>query len=86
MLFPEASYREALQMTGMPILYERRETLCKELFQSICENNNHKLFNLLPPLNNSEFDLKSKSKSKYILFTFKTNRFKKSYRSLCFRS
>ena len=47
-------------MTGIQTLYERRETLCKELFQSICENN-HKLFKLLPPLNNNEFDLRSKS-------------------------
>ena len=68
MLFSEASYGEALQMTGMSTLYERRETLCKELFQSICESINHKLFNLLPALNNNEFDLKSNSK--YILFTF----------------
>ena len=50
MLFPEASCKEALEMTGMPTLYERRETLCKEFFQSICENNNKKLlFNYYHP-------------------------------------
>ena len=41
--------KEALEMTGMPTLYERRETLCEKLIQSICENNNHQLPNLYHP-------------------------------------
>ena len=45
---------------------DRRETLIKS------ENSNHKLFNLLPSLNNNDFDFRSQSK--YILPTFKTNR------------
>ena len=40
MLFAEAGYKEALEMMVMPTLYQRRETLCKELFQSICEKFN----------------------------------------------
>ena len=66
MSFPEAIYKEVLEMTEMPTLYQRRETLCRELFQSICEDNDHKLFNL-------------RSQSKYILPTFKKNRFKNSF-------
>ena len=30
MLLPKASHKEALEMTAMPTLYERTETLCKE--------------------------------------------------------
>ena len=48
--FSGESYDEALNITGLQTLFERRERLCVELFQSISNNNHHKLFNLLPEL------------------------------------
>ena len=52
MLYPEENYSDALQLTGLQSLADRRDVLCRGLFNnSITLNNNHKLANLLPPLN-----------------------------------
>ena len=70
MLFPEASYKEPLEMTEMPTLYKRGEALCKELFQSIFANNHPDLSIQSPFLNNKEL----KSQSEFILPSSKTNK------------
>ena len=45
----DLSYRQALDVFNIPTLYERREAIGSLLFQGISNNNNHKLYPLLPP-------------------------------------
>ena len=42
-IFPDCSYNEALPLTGLVALHERREFLCDKLFNSILSNPLHKL-------------------------------------------
>ena len=49
-LCPGESYEAALNITGLETLFDRRENLSVELFQNISNNNQHKIFNLLPDL------------------------------------
>ena len=52
-IYPDISYQAALDKLNMVTLWERREKLCTELFNSVVNDENHKLHNLLPskPLN-----------------------------------
>jgi hypothetical protein len=77
---------ERIQKRALPMLYlaedhygdaDRRDRLCRELFNSVSINNNHKLADLLPPLNSNNINLRSTSK--YELPVLKTNRFKDSF-------
>lgn len=77
MLYPEENYGDALQITGLQSLADRRDRLSRELFTSVSLNNNHKLADLLPPLNSNNINLRSSSK--YELPVLKTNRFKNSF-------
>ena len=79
MLYPEERYGDALKLTGLQSLADRRDRLCRELFNSVSINNNHKLadMDLLPPLNSNNINLRSTSK--YNLPVLKTNRFKDSF-------
>ena len=77
MLYPEERYGDALKLTGLQSLADRRDRLCRELFNSVSINNNHKLADLLPPLNSNNINLRSTSK--YDLPVLKTNRFKDSF-------
>ena len=43
------SYRQALKVFNIPTLYDRREAIGNSMFQEISNNNNHKLYPLLPP-------------------------------------
>ena len=47
-IFPDCSYSEGLAKAGLTTLYDRRSTLCKELFSVIDTQGNHKLSHLLP--------------------------------------
>ena len=77
MLYPEERYGDALKLTGLQSLADRRDRLSRELFNSVSINNNHKLADLLPPLNPNNINLRSTSK--YDLPVLKTNRFKDSF-------
>ena len=45
----ELSYRQALDVFSIPTLYARREAIGNSMFQELSNNNNHKLYSLLPP-------------------------------------
>ena len=77
MLYPKERYADALKLTGLQSLADRRDRLCRELFNSVSINNNHKLAVSLPPLNSNNINLRSTSK--YDLPVLKTNRFKDSF-------
>ena len=57
---PDMSYQDNLDNLGLPTLYDRREELCKKLFDSIVSDSSHKLHHLLPPRNNSKYNLRNK--------------------------
>jgi hypothetical protein len=59
MLYPEENYSDALQLTGLQSLMDRRDKLCRELFNSIPLNNIHKLANLLSPVNSNNINTRS---------------------------
>ena len=52
------SYRECLDSLGLPTLYDRRNGLCRQLFDSIAINPGHKLYHLLPPRKQSSYNLR----------------------------
>ena len=49
---PAMSYRECLDSLGLPTLYDRRNGLCRQLFDSIAINPGHMLYHLLYQENN----------------------------------
>ena len=52
-VYPDLSYTQALDVSGITTLHERRDETSVLLFQQVLENSNHKLHQLLPPQNNS---------------------------------
>ena len=48
-IFPGWNYNEGLAKAGLPALYDRRHTLCKDLFNKIAHGS-HKLSHLLPQI------------------------------------
>ena len=70
-LYPEEPYGDALKLTGLQSLAERRDG--ENFFNSAFLNNNQKLANLLAPLNSN--NIKLRSTSKYDLPVLNTNRF-----------
>ncbi|PFX15307.1 SCO-spondin [Stylophora pistillata] len=59
MIQPDSSYAEALVTLDIASLYERREILCDALFDQIVRDENHKLYDLLPPRNESTYRTRS---------------------------
>ena len=56
-IVPNSSYNEALEITGITTLYDRRESLCYEFFtQNI--NNYEKTTDLFPETVTSSYDLR----------------------------
>ena len=45
----DLSYRQALEVFNIPTLYDKREAISNSMFQEISNNNNNKLYPLLPP-------------------------------------
>ena len=52
-IYPDLSYADAIVKADLPSLVNRRDSLCSKLFDSIVNNNSHKLMNLIPPKANS---------------------------------
>ena len=77
-IFPGMRYREALEQGNLQSLYDRRECLCKKLFEQIEQGHSHKLKSLLPGLNTSSLD-SLRTVRKYRLPLIKTDRFKNSF-------
>ena len=71
------SYRQALEVFNIPTLYDRREAIGNLLFQGISNNNNYKLYPLLPPPYLGT--LRTRKNRKFQVPRFKTNRFRDSF-------
>ena len=76
-IHPDISYQAALDKLNMVTLWERREKLCTKLFNSVVNDENHKLHNLLPPKTVNIHNLR-KAKKFYIP-NFRTNRFRNTF-------
>ena len=73
----DLSYRQALEVFNIPTLYDRRDAIGNLLFQGISNNNNHKLYPLLPPPYLGT--LRTRKNRKFQVPRFKTNRFRDSF-------
>ena len=73
----DLSYRQALEVFTIPTLYDRREAIGNSTFQEISNNNNHKLYSLLPPPYLGM--LRTRKNRKFQVSRFKTNRFTDSF-------
>ena len=76
-IHPDRSYRRALEQSKLPTLYERREENAAKLFNDITTNKSHRLHNLLPPKNNSNYQ--TRRRSNFALPSCKTNRTRNSF-------
>ena len=62
---------------GLPTLYDRRNGLCRQLFDSIAINPGHKLYHLLPPRKQSSYNLRCQKL--YNLPRSQTEHFRRSF-------
>ena len=77
-IYPDLSYAEAIVKADLPSLVNQRESLCSKLFDSVVNNNSHKLMNLLPPKANS-YSSRLRKKRYFRLPNLKTNRTRNSF-------
>ena len=73
----DLSYRQALEVFNIPTLYDRREAIGNLMFQEISNNNNHKLYSLLPPPYLGT--VRTRKNRNFQVPRFKTNRFRDSF-------
>ena len=78
-IYPDLSYADAIVKADLPSLVNRRDSLCSKLFDSIVNNNSHKLMNLLPPKANS-YSSRLRNKRYFQLPNLKTNHTRKFFR------
>ena len=76
-IFPDCCYSEGLAKAGFTTLYDRRSTLCKELFSDINTQGNHKLSHLLPVRSQQNYTLRSTHS--FVVSVCKTNRYRDSF-------
>ena len=74
-ILPSLTYREALSITGITTLKDRRESLCSTFFNK--NRQNDKLVELFPELSSVGYDLRSIRTFKN--YSYKTDRFKNSF-------
>ena len=72
-IYSDLSYADTIVKADLPSLVNRRDDLCSKLFDSIVNNNSHKLMNLLPPKANS-YSSRLRKKRYFQLPNLKTNR------------
>ena len=77
-IYSDLSYADAIVKADLPSLVNRRDSLCSKLFDSIVNNNSHKLMNLLPPKANS-YSSRLRKKRCFQLPNLKTNRTRNSF-------
>lgn len=76
-IYPNATYNEALAISSLPKMNERRSTITQALFEKIMSNTDHNLYNLLPPRNDSNRQLrKTRTFSKPVT---RTNRLRNTF-------
>ena len=76
-ILPGESYSNRLELTKLSSLYDRRESLSKKRCKSIVDNPEHKLFNLLPNFNTTNYFLRKKRD--FTIPKCKTDKFKQAF-------
>ena len=81
---PGVSYHEALVIMTFKELATHRDDICESLFHTIVNNNNHRLYKLLPAPHESNYSLRRARP--FNMPRFKIDRFNNSLRSKRFQS
>ena len=76
-IYPELSYANALELSGLLTLYDRREANAAKLFDEICANQSYSLHKLLPNKYQPSFSLREQRT--FIRPQCKTGRCKNSF-------
>ena len=79
-IMPGASYELSLEISELPRLDQRRQDLCKKLFNEI-QSETHRLHHLLPPVKTRDHGVREGKK--YPLPKLKIVRAKKSFVNWC---
>ena len=74
---PSMSYTDNLNRFNLQSLKARREDHCRKLFSTVVSDQSHKLRALLPPVNNSHYNLRTKRR--FQRFVSKTDRFNNTF-------
>ena len=74
---PDSSYGECLDSLGLPTLYDARNELCRQLFDSIAINPGHKLYDMLSP--RKQFSYNLRGQKSYNMPSSYTERFRRSF-------
>ena len=75
-IYPQMSYKDSVTQFGLPTLYDRRELLCESFYKNATRPDS-KLFNLLPELAPSHYNLRKPRRLP--LFKCRTKRLKNSF-------
>lgn len=76
-IFPSLSYSSAIVESGLTTLYQRREEISQRTFNELANDNEHKLYHLLPIRSNSNYA--TRLQRKFNLPRVKTERCKNSF-------
>ena len=76
-IFPSLSYSGAIVESGLTTLYQRREEISQRTFNELANDNEHKLYHLLPIRSNSNYA--TRHQRKFNLPRVKTERCKNSF-------
>ena len=74
---PGIEYQHALALVNLPTVAKHHNDICKHTFENICNDSDHKLKKLLPPLYDCKYNLRHART--FNLPRCKTNRFKNSF-------
>ena len=77
--YPILNYHQALRLTNIPSLEERRAKLCLKLWRNIKDNPNSQLHRLLPPVRSECRSYQLRNNSKSCRYRFRTNRYGLSF-------
>ena len=78
-LYPTLNYQQALTLTNVPSLEERRAKLCPKVWRNIKDNPNSQLYRLLPPVPSECHSYQLRNNSKSSRYRFRTNRYGLSF-------
>ena len=76
-IYPRMSYNQAIEVSGLPTLFKRREEISSKLFNEVVGDPGHTLHKLLPPKNPANYSLRRNRD--FDLPLCKTDRCKKSF-------
>jgi len=76
-IYPGMSYNQALEFSGLPTLFKRREEISSKLFNEVVGDPGHTLHKLLPPKNPSNYFLRKNQD--FALPLCKTDRCQKTF-------